>query len=135
MYNYWWKRELKTDFEVNGWMLCVITHIHKDVIDNSYCDHRKHVNNVIKKLFYVLYEDELHANLDFFGVSMLTSIIIMLSVMVMKISGKSKTSATVIVICGIISIHYREPMLLVLYHVELHQRLLLLVLLKVLGVM
>ena len=49
----WQKRQLhiNTDFAVNEWMLCVITHICKDEKDHLDSDHRKQVNNVIKTLF------------------------------------------------------------------------------------
>ena len=40
-------------------MLCVIPNIGKDAKDNSYSDHRKKVNNVIKTLFHGLTEDEM----------------------------------------------------------------------------
>ena len=51
VYNFWYKRQLhiNTDFSVTRWMLCVIPHIHKYVIDNSDGDNRKEVNDVIKK--------------------------------------------------------------------------------------
>ena len=47
-------------------MLCVINQIHKDTIDNSDGDNRKQVNSIIKKLFYGLYKDKFHVNLDLF---------------------------------------------------------------------
>ena len=49
----WQKRKLhiNTDFELTGWRLCVIPHIRKYTKYNSDSDHRKQVNNVIKKHF------------------------------------------------------------------------------------
>ena len=66
--NYWYKRELKinTNFAVNVWMLCVITDIHKDANENSDGYHSKQVNTVIKTLFYVSFEVELHVTIDLF---------------------------------------------------------------------
>ena len=40
-------------------MLFVITHIFKDAKDNSDSDHRKQVNNVIKKIIHGASEDEM----------------------------------------------------------------------------
>ena len=50
----WQKRQLhiNTDFEVTGWMLCVIPHIHRDEKYHSDINHRQQVNNVINTLFY-----------------------------------------------------------------------------------
>ena len=47
-------------------MLCVITHIRNDVIDKAYGNNKKQVNNVTKKLFYGLSEEELYVTLDLF---------------------------------------------------------------------
>ena len=66
VYNFWYKRQLhiNTDFSVAGWMLCVIPHISKYAKYHLYSDHRKQVNNVIKKLFYGLSEYEMDFNQD-----------------------------------------------------------------------
>ena len=48
---------MNTDFYITGWMLCVITHIDKDLIDNYNGNNRKEVNNIIKTLFYRLSDD------------------------------------------------------------------------------
>ena len=47
------KRQLhiNTDFAVTGWMLCVIPHIRMDVKYHSDRNHKKKVNNVIKRFF------------------------------------------------------------------------------------
>ena len=45
-------------------MLCVITHICKDVKKHSYSYHRKQVNNVINTLFHVLHEYEMVVTQD-----------------------------------------------------------------------
>ena len=68
VFNYWGKRKsyINTDFSVTGWMLCVITHIRNYSSDDSYSDHRKQVNNVVKKLFHGLYEYALHFKLYLF---------------------------------------------------------------------
>ena len=53
IFNYWGKREvhINTDYSVTGWMLCVITHIYNDGIDNAYGNNRKQFNNVTNKVF------------------------------------------------------------------------------------
>ena len=63
----------------------------------------------------------------FFGVSILTSITIVVALMVMNLYGKSKTSLLEIAICVIRSIHFHKPRYLVLKHIDLHQSLLILV--------
>ena len=47
-------------------MLCGITRIHKDAKDHSDRNHRKQVNNVIKRLFYVSSEEEMNVTLEMF---------------------------------------------------------------------
>ena len=66
--NLWQKIQLhiNTDFAVTGWMICVIPHIHKYAKDHSDRNHRKQVNNVIKKLFSGSSEDEMNVTLDVF---------------------------------------------------------------------
>ena len=66
--NLWHKRQLRinTYFAVTGWMLFVIPHIRKDAKYNSDIDHRKQVNNVIKKLFSGASEEEMNVTLDLF---------------------------------------------------------------------
>ena len=66
--NLWQKRQLhiKTDSAVTGWMLCVIHHIRKDAKDHSDRNHRKQVNNVIKRLFSGSSEEEMNVTLDMF---------------------------------------------------------------------
>ena len=54
--------------------------------------------------------------------------------MVMNLSEKLKTSEMGTVICGIKHINFLAPRLLVLLHVDSHQRLLVLVQQRVLGV-
>ena len=44
------KYHINTDFEVIGWMLCVIPHIRKDAKVHSDSDQSKQVNNVIEIL-------------------------------------------------------------------------------------
>ena len=68
MCNLWQKRQLhiNTDFEVTGWMLCVIPHIRKYAKDNSDRKHRKQVNNVIKRLFSGSSEEDMNVTLDMF---------------------------------------------------------------------
>ena len=64
-----WKNiqlHINTDFSVTGWMICVITHIHKYSKYHSDSDHRKQVNNVIKTLFYGASEEEMSVTQDIF---------------------------------------------------------------------
>ena len=57
---------IKTDFSVTGWMLCVITHIHKYAKYHSNSYHRKQVNNVIKKRFHGVSVDKMDITQDLF---------------------------------------------------------------------
>ena len=64
----WKKRQLhiNTDSAVTGYMLCVFRHIRKDEKDHLDSDHRKQVNNVIKKLFSGASEDEISVTQEIF---------------------------------------------------------------------
>ena len=99
--NLWQKRQLhiNTDFAVTVWMLCVIPNIRIDTKDHSDRNHRKQVNNVIKRLFSGSSEEEMNVTLDIFGLSILTLIIRLGHLMLMNLYGKVKTlvMATVIV--------------------------------------
>ena len=66
--NLWQKRQLhiNTDFALTGWMLCVIPHIRKDAKDHSERNHRKQVNNVIKRLFSRSSEEKMNVTLEVF---------------------------------------------------------------------
>ena len=66
--NLWQKRQLhiNTDFVVTVCMLCVIPHIRKDAKYHSDIDHRKQVNNVIKKLFSGASEEKIDVTQDIF---------------------------------------------------------------------
>ena len=44
-------KHINTDYDVNGWMLRVITHIREYVIQNEQNNHHIQVNTVIK-IFY-----------------------------------------------------------------------------------
>ena len=57
---------INTDFAFTGLMLCVIPHIRKNAKYNSYSDHRQQVNNVNKKLFHAIPEDEMAVTQDIF---------------------------------------------------------------------
>ena len=57
---------INNDFEVTGWMLCVIPHIRKYAKEHSDSDHRKQVNNVIKTLFSGASEEEMAVTQDIF---------------------------------------------------------------------
>ena len=61
VYKIWQKRKIhiNTDFKVTGWVLCVVPHMRKKVKYHSDSDNRKHVNNVIKKLFHEVPEYEM----------------------------------------------------------------------------
>ena len=62
------KRQLhiNTYFSVTGWMLCFVTHIHKDAKYNWDSDNRKQVNNFIKTLFSEESEEEMSVTQDIF---------------------------------------------------------------------
>ena len=74
--NYWGKREvhINTDYSVTGWMLCVITHIYNDAIDNSYGNDSKQFKNVTNKIFMAHLMMNFMVPQTFFGVRTLTSI-------------------------------------------------------------
>ena len=57
---------IKPDYAVTGWMLCVIPHVHNDIIDNYDGNNRNQVNNFIKTLFYWSSDDGLHGTIDLF---------------------------------------------------------------------
>ena len=64
----WNEREKhsNTDYNVTGWMLCVISHIKEDVFNNAENNNHIQVNTVIKSLFSGSTEKELHETLDTF---------------------------------------------------------------------
>ena len=64
----WQKRQLhiNTDFAVTGLLLCVIPNIRIDTKDHSDRNHRKQVNNVIKRLYSGSSEEEMNVTLDMF---------------------------------------------------------------------
>ena len=70
----------------------------------------------------------------YFGMSTLTLITRMVRLVLMNLYGKADKSDMVTVICGIKNIHFFAPRFLVLLHVESHQRILVLVQQRVLGV-
>ena len=47
-------------------MICVIQHIHEDVLVNENGEHIKQVNSVIKTLFHGISYDEMYDTLDTF---------------------------------------------------------------------
>ena len=65
---YWGEREIhiNTDYDLNGWILCVITHIRKYVIDDSNGNHMNQVRNVIKTLFCGISDDNINFTLHTF---------------------------------------------------------------------
>ena len=66
--NLWQNRllQINTDFAVTRWMLCVIPHIIIDAKDHSDRNHRKQVNNAIKRLFSGSSEEDMNVTLDMF---------------------------------------------------------------------
>ena len=116
-------------------MICVIPDMSKDAKDHSDRNNRKQVNNVIKTLFSGSSEEEMNVLLlTCFGMSKLYSIARLGHMMLMNLYGKAKTIVMATSICGIKNIHFLSPRLLVLLHVESHQRFLVLVQQIVLGV-
>ena len=116
-------------------MLCAIPHICKDEKYHSDIDHRKQVNNVIETLFHGLYVYEIAVTQDLFWTEYTEFDNKVGSFdgdeFIWKINnirdGKSHLWHK--------NIHFLAPSSLVLLHVELHQRLLLLVQNIVLKVM
>ena len=58
--------QINTGFTVTGWMLYVISHICKDVKNNSDSDYRKQVNNAIKKRFHGASQNDMAVTQDIF---------------------------------------------------------------------
>ena len=98
--NLWQKIQLhiNTDFAVTGWMLCVIPHICKDAKDHSDSNHRKQVNNVIKRLFFGSSEEEMNVTLHMFWTEYTA---FDNNLMLMNLYGKAKTLVMATAICGI----------------------------------
>ena len=68
IFYYWGEREIhtNTDYDVNVWILCVITHISKYLIDDSDGNHMNQVRNVIKTLFCGISDDDINFTLHTF---------------------------------------------------------------------
>ena len=62
----WIEREkhTSTDYAVNGWMLCVTTHIREDILNSSNGNNRNQVNTFINNMFADSSEKDLHETLD-----------------------------------------------------------------------
>ena len=114
--NLWNKREehINTDYAVTGWMLCVIPHISEDVF-------KMHKINIIfrltmlSKIFFLDQQKNSYIELLIrSGVNILYSIIRMIPLTVMILSGTLKILLMVTVIYGIINNHYHPPEFLVL---------------------
>ena len=101
------KREehINTDYAVTGWMLCVLPHIREDVFKNTQNKHHIQVNNVIKTLFSGSTEKSYMEILIHSGVNILYSIIRMIPLTVIILSGTVKILHMVIVIYGTRNTH------------------------------
>ena len=74
-------------YAVIGWMLSVINHIRENVFKNTKTKHHIQFNTVIKSLFTVSTEKESHETLDTFWSEYKRSIIIMILLTVIDLSG------------------------------------------------
>ena len=108
------EKNLSTDYAVTGCMLCVIPHIREDVFKNVQNKHHIQVNNVIKSLFAESTEKELHKTIDKFWSKYKMSIIRMILLTVMNLSGTVQILVMVILIYGIRNTPYHPPKFLVL---------------------
>ena len=113
---------------------CVISHICIDAKDNSDRNHRKQVKNVIKRLFSGSSEDDMNVTLDMFWTEYTDFDNKIGSFDADEFIWKTKDMSDETFICGIKNIHFLSPRFLVLLHVESHQRYLVLVQQRFLGV-
>ena len=105
--NLWNKREehINTNYAVTGRMLCIIPHIREDVFKNAQNKQHIQVNNVIKSFFLDQKKKSFMKLLIRYGVNILYSIIRIIPLTVMILSGTVKILLMVIVIYGIINTH------------------------------
>ena len=108
------EEHINTDYAVTGWMLCVIPHIMEDVFKNVKNKHHIQVNNVINFFFLYQHKKSYMELLIRSGVNILYSIIRMIPLTVMILSGTVKILMMVTVIYGIRNTHYHPPEFLVL---------------------
>ena len=95
-------------------MLCVVPHIREDLFKTLNVKHHIQVNNVINILYDGLSEKNLYVTIDTFWSEYKKSIIRMILLTVMNLSGVVNILVTEIVICGIINTIYHPPNSLVL---------------------
>ena len=103
------EKHINTDYAVTDCMLCVIPHIREDVFKNAQNKHNIQVNTVIKSLSAGSTEKELHETIDTFWSEYKNSIIRMIFLTVMILSGTVKILVMSIVICGIRNTLYHPP--------------------------
>ena len=60
------EKHINTDYAVTGWMLCIVHQIMEYFFKNAQNNHHIQVDNVIKSLFPVSTENQLHDTLDTF---------------------------------------------------------------------
>ena len=111
IYSLWNKREehINTDYDVTGWMFCLIPHIRKDVFKYAQNKHHIQVNNVIKTLFSGSTEKELHATIDTLWSEYTKFNQSMIPLKEMDLSETVKILLMVTVIYGIRNTLYRQP--------------------------
>ena len=102
-------KHIYTNYTVTGWMLFLITHIREDVFKNTNRNHIKQVNTDIKTLFSGVSDKELHETLDIFWSDYENSVIIIILLTVMYLSGVLNIFVMVILICGIRNTLYHQP--------------------------
>ena len=107
-------KHINTAYDVTGWMLCVINHIREDVLKREQNNHHIQLNTVIKSFIsgstgnsYMKLLIRSEANIQI-------SIIRMIILTVMNLSGTVNISVMVTVIYGIKNNPYRPQKFLVL---------------------
>ena len=112
----WNRREkhINTDYSVTGWMLCVIPHIREDVFKNAKNNHHTQVNTVIKSFFLDQLKKSYMKPLISSGANIQISVIIIILLTVMNLSGTVNILVMVTFIYGIRNTLYHPPKFLVL---------------------
>ena len=114
---FWNKRDkhINTYYSVTGWMLYVITKIKKNVFKNTQNNHHIQVNTIIKVFLLDQLKNSYMKLPIISGAVIQISIIRMILLTVMNLSGTVKIFVMIIIIYGIINTSYRTPKFLGLY--------------------
>ena len=95
------RKPFNTDYDVTGWILCIILHIREGALKNAQNKHHIQVNNVSRVCFLDKLKNSYTKLLIRFGAKIKNSIIRTILLKVMNLYGTVKIYVMVIVICGI----------------------------------